>query len=495
MGVVIRQSFLGTAIAYVGVLVGYFNTLYLRPEFLSLDQIGLFNLVTSAAMLISPVCSAGMPGTLIKYFPDLKKTEGLKNQFFTFQFLVVIGLNFLILVIGYLNHDWIISFFLDKSPDYAPYLIITAIVMVVNSAFDMFNAYCRILLRVLVPVFLRDVFLRIGAIILVGGFALRWWSFEWAVQGLAIIYLMALLILFLYLMVKYEFQFSFDFSKIDSIWKKRVINFGGYLMLLALSISVLNNVHYAQISSILSLEANGIFTTCFFIGVIIEMPRRNMVNVMSPIFSKAVQEGKMTEVNELYKKGSITMGIFGLLLFIGVLTNLDDLFIFIPQGSDLQKGYWVVVAICSAKLVVMLFSFSQEILVYSKHYRYTLYFQIVAALLLVTLNSIFLPTWGIEGAGISYFLITAIQTVARYLFLKNKFQLDPFSNVHLRLMLVGLLVFTVFWILPFPFSPMVNIIFRSLLTSVIYVIIIYVLNISPDVKQLISSTFERVLKK
>ena len=495
MGVVIRQSFWGTAIAYVGVLVGYFNTLYLRPEFLSLDQIGLFTLVTANAMLISPFCSAGMPGTLIKYFPELKNTEGLKNQFFTLQFLIVIGLNALLLFIAYLSRDWIASFFILKSPEYVPYLIITGIIIIVNSAFDMFYAYCRVLLNVLFPTFLRDVFLRMGAILLIGGFAMHWWSFQMAVQGLAIMYLLALVILFIYLMVKYEFRFSFDFSKIDRSWKKRMISFGGYLMLLAFSLSILNNIHYAQISAILGPAANGIFTTCFFIGIVIEMPRRNMVNVISPIFSKAIQEGKMLQVDELYKKGSITMGVFGILLFIGVLTNLDDLFRFIPQGSDFQKGYWVVVAICSAKLVVMLFSFSQEILVYSKHHRFALYFQLIAALVLVISNIIFLPIWGIVGAGISYLLVTVIQSVIRYFFLKNKFQLDPFSSAHLRLILVGLIVFTLFWVTPFPFSPVVSIILRSVLTTILYVGIVYALNISPDINQLIRSTFEKVLKK
>ena len=495
MGVVIRQSFWGTLIAYSGVLIGYFNTLYLRPEFLSLDQIGLFTLVTANAMLISPFCSAGMPGTLIKYFPELKNTEGLKNQFFTFQFLIVIGLNLLLLIIGYLSRDWIASIFIEESAEYVPYLMITGIIIIINSAFDMLFAYCRVLLRVLVPSFLRDILLRMGAIVLVGGFALRWWSFEIAVQGLAATYLFALVVLFAYLTWKYELRFSFDFSKIDKSWQKRILNFGGYLMLLAFSLSVLNNVHYAQIASILGPKANGIFTTCFFIGIVIEMPRRNMVNVMSPILSKAIQEGKMESVNEMYRKGSVTMGVLGLLLFTGIITNLDDLFKFIPQGNDFAKGYWIVIAICVAKLVVMFFSFSQEILVYTKHHRYALYFQLVSAPLLIVLNLIFLPTWGIVGAGLSYLIVTVGQALARYLLLKNKFQLDLFSSAHFRLLLTGLLIFVIFWFAPFPFSPVINILVRSALTTIVFILAVYYLNISTDINQLISSTFERVLKK
>ena len=110
--------------------------------------------------------------------------------------------------------------------------------------------------------------------------------------------------------------------------------------------------------------------------MIVEMPRRNMLKVISPIFSKAMQEQDMKQVNRMYKKGSITMAVFGALLFIGILTNLNDLFIFIPQGNGFSEGFWVVVAVCITKLIVMIFSFSQEIIVFSSYYKYALYFQI-----------------------------------------------------------------------------------------------------------------------
>ncbi len=494
MGVVIRQSFWGTIIAYLGVVIGYFNALYLRPEFLTLDQIGIFTLVTANAMLISPFCSAGMPGTFIKYFPELKKTSTLKNQFFTLQLLIVIILSGLILTIGYLNKNWILSYFISNSPDYTYYLIITGIIIGVNSIFDMLFAYCRTLLQVLVPIFLRDVFLRVGSLMLIGGFALGFWNFNLAVKGLAINYTLALVFLFLYLIIKHKLRFSFDLRRVDKHWKLRIINFGAYIMLLALSLSILNNIHYSQITSILGLRANGIFTTCFFIGVIVEMPRRNMINIMSPLFSKALQENKMVQVDQMYKKGSVTMAVFGVLLFIGILTNLEDLFFFIPQGSALQEGYWVVVAICATKLIVMLFSFSHEILVYSTYHRYALYFQLIGAPLLIILNIVLLPKWGIAAAGLSYFITITFQSLIRFLFLKTKFQLYPFSRAHLRLLLVAILVFVIFWAIQFPFSPILNIAVRSILTTMVFVIIIFKMNISPDINQLIQSTFEKVLK-
>lgn len=494
MGVVIRQSFWGTIIAYLGVVIGFVNALYLRPEFLTLDQIGIFTLVTANAMLISPLCSAGMPSTFIKFFPEISSNQSLKYQFFTFQMLVVLGLNVLVITVAYLNKDWLVGLFQYQAEGYTQYLAITAVIIVVNSLFDMLFAYCRSLLQVLVPTFLRDIFLRMGAIFLVGGFALDLWDFPTTVKGLAINYVLGFTFLWIYLMAFRGLKFSFNFRQINPPLRKRLLNFAWYLMLLALSFSAMNNVNYLQVSIILGDRANGIFTTCFFIGLIVEIPRRSILNVLSPLISKAMQEDHMEAVGNIYKKGSITMSIFGTLLFIGILTNLDDLLRFVPQGGAFEEGYWVVIFICSAKLLQMVFSSSQEIIVYSTRYKMTLYLQLLGALMLVSLNMILLPSWGLIGAGFSYFVVVLVHSLLKFFFVYKQFNISPFVKSHLPLLIISLVIFVVFLILPFPFSPVLNILIRSTLTTLVFMIGVFKMEISSETNNLIRITFERMLK-
>ncbi len=484
MGIVIRQSFWSTIIAYAGVLLGYFNTLYFRPEFMELGEIGIFGLVTANAMLISPFCTAGMPSTLIKYFPDWAD-DRTRNQFFTFQVLVILALNAVIILIGFLAKDLIAAYFSDNSPEYVKYLGVTAVVIVVNSLFDMLFSVSRSRMDILIPSFLRDIFLRMGAILLVAGLAFGWWSFEVAILGIGLNYVSAMVILLVYLMFKVGLRFSFDFTAIDQQWKRKIFRFGWYSMLLALSFAVLSNVSYMQVAATLGDRANGIFTTCFFIGLVVEMPSRNMMKILSPMFSKSMQAGDMDAVKRMYQKGSITMAVFGMLLLIGILTNVNDLFAFIPQGSGIAEGFWVVVAVCSAKLILMFFGPSQEIIVFSDGYRWTLYFQMSVAVLLVALNSILLPIWGLTGAGLSYLTVIFIHSMLKYVYVKQQFALSPFTSAHVSLLLIGMVAFVVFWFFPFPFSPVINILVRSTLTTVLFVFAIWKMNISPDINQLI----------
>ena len=492
MGVVIKQSFWGTFIAYTGVIVGYVNTLYFRAEYFTLGQIGLFTLITANAMMVSPVSSFGAGSTYIKFFPSF--SEETKHRLFSFLFLTAIIGNALILGIGLLFSDAIASRYAETSPDYIDYLFVTGIIIVSNSLFDIFFSYSRSILKVVVPSFLRDVYLRLGSLLLVIGYAMNWWDFHQAVIGLGIVYFCSFLFLFVNLLINHGFRFDFNLKIIDSTWRKNLIKFGIYSMMLAGSFAVINNISYDQITALLGEEMTGIYTTCFFIGVVVEMPKRNMAKVMMPIISKASKANDQKTIESIYKRSSLTMSVVGLLLAIGILTNLNDLFAFIPKGSSFAQGLWVVVFVCCAKASLMISSFAAEIINYSEKYQYNLYFQIAAAVLLVLLNSFFIPKWGITGAGLSYMISIIAHILIKAFFVKYQFNIIPFTKSHIPLFGISVAIFGMAWWFEPTSQPFINIACRSILTGILFLLLVYRFKISTDINTLINSTFERFLK-
>lgn len=492
MGVVIKQSFWSTVIAYIGVAAGYINTLYLRPEFFLMDEIGLFGIITANAMMISPFTSLGMASSYIKFFPAFKEQN--RNTIFTFQLLIVLVGCVIVLLTGYIFQDEIRARYVDSAPEYLNYLSITAIIIVVNSFFDMLFSYARTMMKVLFPSFLRDIFLRLGLIFIVVGYALQWYDFEWAVRGLAVNYSLVVLLLFGKLILFDRFRFQFNFSIISKEWRIKLFQFASYSMLLAGSFAVLNNASYDQVTSILGTAANGVFVTCFFMGAIVEMPRRNMVKVIAPILSSEFEKNNLGEVEKIYKRGSITMSILGALIFIGIITNLNDLFLFIPQGEKFSDGFYVVVAVCLAKLAIMVSSFPGEIINYSSLYRYNLIFQLGTAILMVTLNYFMIPIWGLEGAGLSYFIAIVVHISIKILYVKNHFRIQPFAKSHFALFIISIVVGICAYLFSPAINPVISICIRSILTSLLFTFLIYRFRLSDDINKLIHSTFKRFLK-
>ena len=465
--------------------VGYVNALYMRAEYFTLDQIGLFTLITSNAMIVSPFASLGMGSSFLKFFSSFDHKD--RNRFFSFLFLITIAGILFTAGIGFILRNILIERYQETAPEYINYLSITGIVIISNSLFELFMNYSRTILRVVFPVFIRELFLKVGSFSLVLGYALNWWDFDGAIYGLGISFGLAFIFLFLQLTIVHKFQFHFDFKIISKKIKGEVAKFASYSMLLAGSFAFINNISYDQLTVILGSEASGIFNTCFFIAIIIELPRRNMANIISPILSEEMEKNNLKEVENLYKKSSITMSIIGALLFIGITTNLDDLFSYIPKGESFRIGFWAVVGVGIAKMLVMVSSFAGEIINFSTRYIFNLYSQLIAAVVLLTLNAFLIPLYGISGVALSYLTAVSVQLCFRGLFIWKKFKIHPFTNTHLKLLFFSILLWIGVYFFDLQIHPVLNILIRSTVTTIVFTVVIYKMKISKDINMLINS--------
>lgn len=484
MGVVIKQSFWGTAMAYLGVLVGYANTLYIRPKYFEMEQIGLFTLVTSNAMMLSPLCSFGFAGTYVKFFPSFKTTEE-RHALFTFHLLITLFFGGLIFGIGILAKPWVASYFQETTPEYIKFLSVTGIVMLANSFFAVLMSYSNSILKVILPSIIQEVYLKLGSMLLVVGYAMGLYDFETAANGLAVVYTLTWIILLSYQYFVHKLRFNFDFHFINPIFLSSIFKYALFFLVTTISFGIFNNISNSQISSMLGSQYTGIFSTCFFIGVIVEMPRRNAAKVIAPIISQAFVENDMQRINSIFKRGSITMTTIGSLLMIGIITNISDLMAFIPKGNELALGIYVVIGVSVGKVLLMLSGFPGETITFSKHYLYNIVFQALTAVFLLTFNYFLIPIWGVSGAGISYLLTVSIDILLRLTFVYYHFKIHPFSIKHLTLLGIVTVVFLFAYHLDFGLTPILNIAVRSVLTAIVFALLVYLLKISEDITKIV----------
>ena len=433
-----------------------------------------------------------MSSSFLKYFSSFGDED--RKSFFSYLFLLTLLGNSIVFFIGFLLKDIIAARYIENAPTYAEYMYMTGIVMVANTLFELFLNYSRIIMHIIFPTFLREVFLRVGVLFLIFGYSLQWWSFDRAVIGLGIIYVLSFLLLFSFLVFNHNFRFNFSFRIISKEVRRKLIRFGGYAMLLAGSFAIVNNISNDQLTAILGADMAGIFNTCFFIAVVVELPRRNMANVIAPMLSKHIESKSIDEVEKLYKRSSITMSVMGALIFIGITTNISDLFEFIPKGESFQLGFWIVICVCIAKFMNMIASFSGEIINFSSAYRFNLFFQLIAAISLIGLNYYLIPIYGLNGAAISYLITILLHILMKGTFVWLTFGIHPFSQGHIKLSIIVLAVWLIASWFDIGLHPVFMIGLRAIVTTLAFTLLIYKFNISKDINLLIQSTFERFLK-
>jgi len=220
----------------------------------------------------------------------------------------------------------------------------------------------------------------------------------------------------------------------------------------------------------ISLEANAIYTIAFSMALVIELPRRAISQVVMPVVADHFAKNNLAEINVLYKQVSNRQLYVCILLFIGVWTNIDAIYSFIPNREVYMAGKSVVLLIGLGKLFDVAFSINGEILVFSKFYRFNLVMTIAMSGLIILLNYIMIPLYGIEGAAGASAIVMVLFNLMKYLFLKIRLGLEPFSTETFKILGVGILTYYSAGFLSLDITPILNLLLTSLMVFGLFLV-------------------------
>ncbi len=490
MGVVIKQSFWVSFLTYIGVALGYVSSLILFPAYLDVDQIGLIRLIQSNGLMLVPIAAMGMPNTLIKYFPDFSNDKDSKGTYFILQLFIILIGNLILIGLVYLFKTDIQEIFAKRSAAYVSYIYVSIIVLISQSLFEQFSAYCRAHLNIIIPGYFKEIHLRLVNMILIVLYGLGIITFDLLITFLAINYIATTILLATLTFLKYPFYLIPKLSIVSREWLNNLIRFGSYILVLAFGNSVILNLGFLLTSTYLGLEANGIFTTCVYIATVVDMPKRATSQIVSPLYAQFFKKDDLAGVQNLYAKSSLNLFLISILLAIGIFTNLEDLFAVIPKGAIFQTGTVAIILIGIAKMFNMGVGTSGELLVFSDFRNYNLHILWVSTILMIILNVILIPIMGIDGAALAMLLVVTLSVFARYWLIRKKMKLSPFSFGHIQLLFIGGLTFALFYFLELPGNPILRIVLRSALTFIFFCTFVYLLKVSEEVNAIINKALK-----
>ncbi|WP_057936666.1 lipopolysaccharide biosynthesis protein [Algoriphagus resistens] len=465
MGKVAKQSIQTTVFSYLGVVIGYVNVLWLYPYALDASQLGTFRTIQDLGLLFVPFAQLGVGHGITRFFPQLKSNQSAFLSYglvFSMAGFAVVSMVFL----GFKRQ--IIELFAVNSPEVIDFFGIVLLITLFALLSSIFDAYSRSFVKVAVPTLIREVFLRLLTGILVGTYLLELISFPQVMQGLVAVYGFAFLGVLVYLLWLGVLKLDFRWNTFPQGFRTSFIQFSLVTFLATAASTLIMKIDSIMVSSMISLEANAIYTIAFSMALVIELPRRAISQVVMPVIADHFAKGNHDEINKLYKQVSNRQLYVCLLLFIGLWANLDSLYHFIPNREIYEAGKYVVLLIGLGKLLDVMFSVNGEILVFSRHYHFNLIATIGMSMLIIVLNYLMIPRYGIEGAAMASVTVMFLYNLTKYLFLKIKLGFEPFSIETVKIILVGILGLGSGYFNTISESPLLNIVFVSTLVLTTY---------------------------
>lgn len=478
MGIIRKQTILGTIYTYLGAGLGVFTNLILLAWFFTPEQIGLLNVLVAYSLLFSQLANLGFDNVTIRLFPYFRDANSHHHGFFMIM-LKVLTLGLTISIVLYLflfpylsKNEQGSSLFADLG-----FLVIPLIVFTLF--FNSLDTYSRVLYKSVRGTFLKEVLQRVFIIISIGLYIFFSFSFHLFTYLYAISLSVPTLFLFYLLYREKEISFRFEKGFVFPKLKKEMWSVSVFGIITVFSSTIVSNIDKIMIQQYLDLTQTGIYAIAFFFGVIITMPSRALSKISSTVVAEAWKSNEINTIKTIYYKSCINQMVFSLILFVGIWANMDSLLHLLPaKYASIQ---WVVFWICLGSFIDMATGINNTIIGTSPYYKAQSVFMLVFVAIIIVSNAIFIPIYGITGAAFASAFSLFLFNFIRWLFLLIKYKMQPFDLKYLLTIIIGLLAYFISLLIPKINPFYIDILVRSAVILIIYASLIYLFNVSEDI--------------
>lgn len=474
MGIVASQSFKNIISTYLGFFIGAINTLFLYTKFLSDDYYGMVGYMLSLANVIMPLMAFGVHNTIVKFYSSFKTRTSL-NSFLTIMLLLPMAVVVPICIIGYMCYGSISEFLSHENPIIKGYLWHTLVIGIALAYFEVFFAWSKVQMQTVFGNFMKEVFHRVGTMLLLFLLHFKVIDLEQFMIGLVVIYIVRMLIMKVY---AFSIQLPvLTFKRINNL--SSILKYS-FLIIIAGSVStVLLDLDKVMLGHYIPIKGIAYYNVAIFIAAVIAVPQRSMHQILLPLTAKFINEKDKDALDNLSKRSSLTLFLVSGLIFLLIVLNIKQLYFVIP--SEFSNGLFVVFIISLAKLYDALLGSNNAILFNSDYYRMVLIFGVILVVLMVALNMILIPLYGINGSALATFIAMCIYNSIKLFFVYKKFKILPFTMNTFK---VGVVIFVsvlLFYFWDFPFHPIINITLKSGLIGVSYLYVIHKFKLSENI--------------
>jgi magnesium-transporting ATPase (P-type) len=180
--------------------------------------------------------------------------------------------------------------------------------------------------------------------------------------------------------------------------------------------------------------------------------------------------------------------------------NINQLFSLLPK--EYAGGALVVLMISLLKLYNGFLGNNGAIINNSKYYKVTLPFSLIMAFSVYFLNKLFYYEldMGTDGLALATLIVIFCANTGKLFFVKNKFSITPFTDKSFLMILIIAVLYVLFnfWDFPindiylfkFPVHPIINILLKSILITIIYIFLVIKLNVSTEITNLVKRFYK-----
>jgi O-antigen/teichoic acid export membrane protein len=490
MGVIKRQGIKQSMVTYVGVAIGFVNVLFIYPAFLQEDQIGIISYVRETAAMMSLFVFLGSTEVITRFFPLFKDEKNSNNGFLTLLLAIVTAGCFLLTLASLFFREQIFVFFGKKEEPmlYLQFAHLILPITILIAYGNLFFLYAANFKRIVVPTLINELLPKLVVPALVIAFYYDKIPFGAIMYGSLVVYAAMLIAQAWYIHHLRQFHFRPKFRFLTKKLAKEMANFSLYGFVGSLGSRFSSEfLNFFMLGTISTLTNTGIYNIAYSISNVVDVPRKAISRIASPLLAEKFNEGKLADVEDIYHKSSINQLIVALWVFLSVWVCIDQIFEIMPNGERYVGGKYVVLLLGIARIVDMATGVNSEIISFSKYYRYNFYLILLMAVVHISSSFYFIKSQGLVGVAIATLITMTVYNIAKFAVLWWKLKMQPFSGKTPLVLLFAALAFLPVNFLPSTGHAILDLGARCLCFSLAFGSFVVWAKASPDINHLVTN--------
>jgi O-antigen/teichoic acid export membrane protein len=431
------------------------------------------------------VAGLGMPGYILKFFPYYKShLKDKENDQLTWALSVAtVGFVFVVLA-GIVFKDILVDKIFNNSPQLLQYYYWTFPFGFGYTLFAVLEPYAWQHNRSAFTNFLKEVLFRFLVTILI---LLTTWKlikeFDSFIILYSFLYIAIVLIFLFHLYRRKQLYFRFSVSRVTRRFFRKIVSLVTFIWSGGLVLNVATVFDTIIIAAVLpnGMAALAPFLLAQNITSLIQAPQRAVISASVGTLSKSWKEKNYKKIHTIYHRSSINQLIFASAMFCLIWLNFTDgIYTFHLQEAYLV-AQWPFFFLGLTRVIDMGTGVNSQIIGTSTFWRFEFTSGLILLTLMLPLNWQLTRYLGILGPAISNLVSFSIYNLVRYLFLWNKFKMQPFTWKSLYTVVLAAACYGIcFWLFD-AYTGMEWMLLRSSLFLLLFITGMILLKLSPDI--------------
>ena len=501
-----RESFWGSIVTYIGVLIGFITTFFILTTYLTKEEVGLTRIVVEIATFLSGFGVLGLSTSISRYFPYFREDNSVSrpqqkaHRGFLFWILSITTFGLLLILPIYgIGAEWLNKYLGNGSRLLGEYYWCVLPLTAIIAYWTVIELYSIQLMHLAIPRVIRELGLRLFLIATYAFYALDWISFSGLIYLFVASYLFSLLLSTLYLgrIAKLSLRREANFP--DAALKNSFVHYTSFAILSTVGTTLAGRMDIFALSFLPSagLGLGAVFTIGFFIVSIVEIPTRAIIGLATAQIADLMAKENYSAVKILYEKVSRFQLLCSIVIYVAIYVSINEIIGLMPRASEYAEARTVFMILGLSKLIEVCFTVCHPIVNTSKYYQWSFYYTLVCILVSFCANLLFIPRWGVGGAAAATCLTTTLGYALLQVVIGRKLGVHPFSKKLMFSVFLGLGLFALAYIFPSVgnLTGILSIIVRSGCIGLVALGAIYLLGLAPEGEAFIKNQFNQVWRK